>query len=160
MDKGLPVFFGNLLQCHHLSKTIEWIFRVAEYVHHHVAFASIETVRRAVLSLPDRTHGSLQSLPVGQVCQLLELVNADNDMDAFCLGYFSGRLSISSALSFKGLKLRFASTAFTGSLLMVRLGDMVWMNFTMSAHLSPLWKRHPGGQRLQTCCRILPLRKS
>lgn len=88
VDKGLPVFFGNLLQCHHLSKTIEWIFRVAEYVHHHVAFASIETVRRAVLSLPDRTHGSLQSLPVGQVCQLLELVNADNDMDAFCLGYF------------------------------------------------------------------------
>lgn len=67
-------------------QTVEWILRVAEYIHHHVAFTAIETIGRTMLSLPHRTHGSFQALPVGQVCQLLELINAHDDMDAFCLG--------------------------------------------------------------------------
>ncbi|WP_348253692.1 hypothetical protein, partial [Salmonella enterica] len=52
VNKRFPVFLGYLLQGHHLSKTIEWILRVAEYIHHHVAFTAIETVGRTVLSLP------------------------------------------------------------------------------------------------------------
>ena len=89
VDERLPVFLGNLFQGHHLSKTVERILRVAEYIHHHVAYTAIETVGRIVLSLPHRTHGSFQALPVGQVCQLLELINTHDDMDAFCLGNLS-----------------------------------------------------------------------
>lgn len=90
-NERYPFFFFYLLQEQYLPETVERVGRIVEDIHHHVAFAAIEAVGYMMMLLPCRTHLSFQTFVAGQQCQLLEFVDADDDLHSLGSGYLIGQ---------------------------------------------------------------------
>ena len=82
LDKRNPMLLGYLLHENHLAETIERTIGIVEDIEHHVALATIKAVRGQLLLLPNGTHLALHVLILREICQLLKLIDAHDDLDA------------------------------------------------------------------------------
>lgn len=91
-DIWYPIFLGYSFQVHQLSELKERTVRLVENIFHHVHLAAVETIGGMVLQLPFSPQHSFKVLPFWQVGELLKLIDADDNLDAFSLGYPFGEL--------------------------------------------------------------------
>lgn len=96
--------------------------------------APVQAICRPVLLLPYRAHCGNEFLPFIDVRQLLELINADDDLDSFVFRHFSGRFRMLSALLLSGSNLRFSDTDVVGESLKEIVGEIDLIYFTKSPH--------------------------
>ena len=89
---GHPVGSRNFLEEHKVSELEEGHTLVVEKVLEEVFFAAEEAEGGILLMLPDRAETLLEGGAIGEVANLLELVDADYDMDLFLEGDTLGQL--------------------------------------------------------------------
>ena len=82
----------NLIEKHQVAELVEWFGWVGKHFHHHVALAAIETIGHTLVQLPMWTQFFLEIVWVCKFRDILELIYANYDFQAFLLGNLFGKI--------------------------------------------------------------------
>ena len=137
MESNIPWLFSSGSSVVELK---ERAVRLVENIFHHVHLAAVETIGGMVLQLPFSPQHRARFLPFWQVGELLKLIDADDNLDAFSFGYPFGELQNVFRTFPLGFTFRLTSTLFIGSEAIVMLGVKRLINFTKSDNFCSMWR--------------------